>query len=190
MGLSKESRGSVEVICGCMFSGKSTELIKRVEAARLAGHKIQIFNSVLDKRYTKKGIATHNAKKLAAVSVAKAEDILPLINKDTNLVAIDEINFFSKEIAEVAATLAATGVRVICAGLDLDYKARPFESTSHLLAIAGKVDKLTARCAVCGGVANRTQRKAKVKALVFVGGADDYEARCPACHSFFENADL
>ena len=176
-----DSYGSIEVICGCMFSGKSTELIKRVETCIKKGQKVQVFNSSLDKRYTKKGISTHDLKKISATHITKAQDALELIKKDTQVVALDEVNFFSRDIAAVALTLAAQGKRVICCGLDLDYKAVPFESTAHLLAVADKVDKLTARCNCCGRPATRTHRTVDIKSRIYVGGADDYEPLCTDC---------
>lgn len=173
--------GTIEVICGCMFSGKSTELIRRVEVSRAAGQKIQIFNSTLDKRYAKKGIATHDLKRADAVHVEHAEEILPLVDKDTIVVALDEVNFFTKEIVHVAEELAKMGKRVICCGLDLDYRGVPFESTARLLAVADTVDKLAARCTQCGKPARRTNRLADIKSRIYVGGADDYDARCVDC---------
>ncbi len=173
--------GNIEVICGCMFSGKSTELIRRVEVCRIAGQKVQVFNSILDKRYARKGIATHDLKKMDAAPVSKAEEIPMLIEPDTQVVALDEVNFFSKEIVNVALELAAEGKRVICCGLDLDYLGVPFESTARLLAVADEVTKLAARCTVCGRPAHRTQRIADIKSRIYVGGADDYEARCVKC---------
>lgn len=176
--------GSIEMICGCMFSGKSTELIRRVEVCRIAGQKVQVFNSFLDKRYAKKGIATHDKKTMEAQSVERAEDILPLVNEDTDVVALDEVNFFTREIVNIATELASRGVRVICCGLDLDYLAKPFESTALLLAVADSVDKLAARCTKCGQPATRTFRTAEVKSRIYVGGAGDYEARCTKCFKY------
>lgn len=173
--------GNIEVICGCMFSGKSTELIRRVEVCLIAGQKVQVFNSILDKRYARKGIATHDLKKMDATAVTKAEEILPLIEKGTQVVALDEVNFFTKEIVTVALELAAQGKRVICCGLDLDYLGVPFESTARLLAVADEVTKLSARCTVCGHPAHRTQRTVNIKSRIYVGGAHDYEARCVKC---------
>lgn len=174
--------GNIEVICGCMFSGKSTELIRRIDVCRIAGQKVQVFNSTLDKRYAKKGIATHDLKKMDATPIEKAEEILEIIEKDTQVVALDEVNFFTKEIVQVALELARQGKRVICCGLDLDYLGVPFESTARLLAVADTVDKLMARCVCCGRPAHRTQRLADVKSRIYVGGAQDYEARCAKCH--------
>ena len=173
--------GGIEVICGCMFSGKSTELIRRIDVCRAAGQKVQVFNSVLDKRYAKKGICTHDKRKLKATHAEKAEDILPLVDKNTVVVAIDEINFFTNDIVAVAETLAKQGKRVICCGLDMDYRAMPFESTARLLAIADSVLKLAARCTQCGKPARRTNRLAEVKSRIYVGGAQDYDARCADC---------
>ena len=173
--------GSIEVVCGCMFSGKTTELIRRIEVCRHAGQKVQVFNSSIDKRYAVRAIATHDLKTIEAVHVNKAEEILALIEKDTEVVALDEVNFFSRDISAVALKIAAMGKRVICCGLDLDYQAVPFESTARLLAVADSVTKLAARCTKCGKPATRTQRLVDVKSRIYVGGADDYEARCADC---------
>lgn len=173
--------GSIEVICGCMFSGKSTELIKRVEECIKNGQKVQVFNSSLDKRYTNKGIATHDLKKISATHITKAQDALELIKKNTEVVALDEVNFFTRDIAPVAVALAKMGKRVICCGLDLDFKAVPFESTAQLLAVADKVTKLAARCNACNAPATRTHRTVAIKSRIYVGGADDYEPLCADC---------
>jgi thymidine kinase len=177
----KQPYGAVEVICGCMFSGKSTELIRRIEVSRAAGQKVQVFNSTLDKRYAKKGICTHSLIMTDAAQVERAEEIPALVDKDTVVVALDEVNFFTNEIVNVAQGLAKQGKRVICCGLDLDYRGVPFESTARLLAVADTVDKLAARCTQCGKPARRTNRLADVKSRIYVGGAKDYDARCVDC---------
>ncbi|MDR1684052.1 MAG: thymidine kinase [Elusimicrobiota bacterium] len=179
--------GALEVICGCMFSGKSTELIRRIEVSRTAGQKVQVFNSILDKRYAKRGIATHDAKKMDAVNVERAQDILDLTAADTDVVALDEVNFFTNEVVSVAQELAHRGKRVICCGLDLDYLGMPFESTARLLAVADDVVKLSARCTKCGKPARRTNRLADVKSRIYVGGAQDYDARCVDCFNAPKN---
>lgn len=177
----KKSFGSIEVVCGCMFSGKTTELIRRIEVCQHAGQKVQVFNSSKDKRYAVRAIATHDLKTIDAVHVNKAEEILNLLNKDTDVVALDEVNFFGRDISSVALKIAGLGKRVICCGLDLDYQAVPFESTARLLAVADNVTKLSARCTRCGKPATRTQRLVDVKSRIYVGGAEDYEARCADC---------
>ncbi len=177
----KPKFGSIEVVCGCMFSGKTTELIRRIEVCQHAGQKVQVFNSSKDKRYAVRAIATHDLKTIEAVHVDKPEEILNLLKKETEVVALDEVNFFSRDISNVALQIASMGKRVICCGLDLDYQAVPFESTARLLAVADNVTKLAARCTRCGKPATRTQRLVDVKARIYVGGADDYEARCADC---------
>ena len=126
-------------------------------------------------------IATHDLKTIEAVHVNKAEEILSLLKKDTDVIALDEVNFFGKDISSVALKIAGLGKRVICCGLDLDYQAVPFESTARLLAVADNVTKLSARCTRCGKPATRTQRLVDVKSRIYVGGAEDYEARCADC---------
>ena len=123
-------QGWIEVICGCMFSGKTEELIRRVRTALIAKQKVQLFNSKIDTRYGIDSITSHNQNKVAATCVKSSADILPLVDKDTQVIAIDEVNFFDKGIVEVCEKLAKAGKRVIVAGLDTDFRAEPFEVTA------------------------------------------------------------
>jgi len=175
-------QGWIEVITGCMFSGKTEELIRRVRTALIAKQKVQLFNSKIDTRYGIDSIISHNQNKVAATCVKNSAEILPLIEKDTQVVAIDEVNFFDKGIIEVCEKLANSGKRVIVAGLDTDYRAEPFEVTAALLAKAEYVTKNLAVCTKCGNPASFTQRTSKDTRRIVVGTTDAYQARCRRCY--------
>lgn len=175
-------QGWIEVICGCMFSGKTEELIRRVRTALIAKQKVQLFNSSIDTRYGIDSIISHNQNKVAALCVKNSSEILPLVEKNTHVVAIDEINFFDKGIVDVCEELARRGKRVIVAGLDTDYRAEPFEVTAALLAKAEFVTKNLAVCTKCGNPASFTQRISKDKKRIVVGTTDAYQARCRRCY--------
>lgn len=177
-----KKQGWIEVICGCMFSGKTEELIRRVRTALIARQKIQLFNSRLDDRYGINQITSHNQNKVDCVCVKKAEEILALVDKDTQVIAIDEINFFDAGIVAVCEKLANAGKRVIVAGLDTDYRSEPFEVTAALLARAEFVTKNLAVCNCCGNPASFTQRTSKEKGRIVVGTTDSYQARCRRCY--------
>ena len=173
--------GWVEVIVGSMFSGKSEELIRRVRRAQIAKQKVQIFKPTVDARYDANHIVSHSDMKMPSEAVAAAEDILVRVLPETEVVGIDEGQFFSGDLVFVVAGLANRGVRVIVAGLDQDYLGRPFEPMPQLMAVAEYVDKMLAICMRCGAPANRSQRLVAAKGRVVVGGSDEYEARCRAC---------
>ena len=175
-------QGWIEVICGCMFSGKTEELIRRVRTALIAKQKVQLFNSSIDTRYGIDSIISHNQNKVAALCVKNSAEILPLVEKNTHVVAIDEVNFFDKGIVEVCEELARRGKRVIVAGLDTDYRAEPFEVTAALLAKAEFVTKNLAVCTKCGNPASFTQRISKDTKRIVVGTTDAYQARCRRCY--------
>ena len=177
-----KKQGWIEVICGCMFSGKTEELIRRVRTALIAKQKVQLFNSKLDTRYGLGSIISHNQNKVDALCVKHSSEILSLVEKDTQVVAIDEINFFDKEIVSVCEKLANAGKRVIVAGLDTDYRAVPFEVTAALLAKAEYVTKNLAVCTKCGNPASFTQRMTKDTKRIVVGTTDAYQARCRRCY--------
>lgn len=164
-----------------MFSGKTEELIRRVRTALIAKQKVQLFNSVIDDRYGINSITSHNRNKVAATCVRHSSEILPLVEKNTHVVAIDEVNFFDKGIVEVCDELARRGKRVIVAGLDTDYRAEPFEVTAALLAKAEFVTKNLAVCTKCGNPASFTQRISKDTKRIVVGTTDAYQARCRRC---------
>jgi thymidine kinase len=170
--------GSVEVVCGPMFSGKTEELIRRVKRAQIAKQRVQIFKPAMDTRYSEEEVVSHSSLTIKAEPVETAVDILVRLKDSTRVVAIDEIQFFDEAIITVVTKLAARGCRVICAGLDLDYRAQPFGPIPQLLAIADEVTKIHAICTVCGSPAVRSQRLSKSKEQVLLGETDAYEARC------------
>jgi thymidine kinase len=180
--------GSIEVITGSMFSGKTDELIRRLRRARIAKQKIQVFKPMIDTRYAVEKVTSHAGNEFDAQPVATAADITPLIEPDTTVVAIDEAQFFDMAVSDICQQLAARGVRVIVAGLDMDFRGEPFGPMPLLMAQAEEVDKLQAICVVCGSPASRTQRLINNKPanyddpVVQVGGSEAYEARCREHH--------
>ena len=180
--------GWVEVICGSMFSGKTEELIRRVRRAQIARQKVQVFKPVIDTRYATHAVSSHNGMAFEAEPVASAQEILAKVAPDTQVVAIDEVQFFDEQIASVVEMLADRGIRVICAGLDLDFRGEPFGPMPVLMARAERVDKLHAICVVCGNEASRTQRLINGQPahyndpVIMIGAAEVYEARCRRCH--------
>lgn len=178
--------GTLEIITGCMFSGKSEELIKRLKRAVIAKQKVKIFKPRLDNRYNDNLIVSHSQMTIPSILIDKAEDILAHIEDDTQVVGIDEIQFLGEGAVAVCSKLADSGIRVICAGLDLDYKGRPFKPVPELLAVADYITKQLAICVKCGSPASRTQRLIKSAELIVVGAEGAYEARCRKCHEVFE----
>ena len=176
-----QAGGWIEAVVGSMFSGKTQELIRRLRLASIARQKVQVFNHALDTRYAKDHIVSHDAAKTPSQAVAKAKDILGLVEPETQVVGIDEVQFFDDAIIGVCETLADQGRRVIVAGLDQDYRGIPFPVTSQLMGVAEFVTKNLAICSVCGSPANRSQRLSSNKKLIEVGTGDKYEARCRAC---------
>ncbi len=184
----KPSGGWIEVICGSMFSGKTEELIRRVRRAQIARQKVQVFKHSLDARYAQREVTSHNGMQWEAVPVESTEQLRSLIEPDTTVVAIDEGQFFDEGLADLCEELADRGVRVIVAGLDMDFRGEPFGPMPQLMARAERVDKLQAICVVCGGPASRTQRlingqpAAYDDPVIMVGADEVYEARCRGCH--------
>jgi thymidine kinase len=181
--------GSIEVIAGVMFSGKSEELIRRVRRGIIARRKVQVFKSHLDARYAGLyRISSHDGLEIDAVPVDTAGEIFRLVRPDSEMVAIDEAQFLDPEIVDVSSTLAARGVRVVLAGTDTDFRGEPFGPMGPLMAIAELVDKLRAICVVCGDLACRNQRLIDGRPArydsptIMVGGRESYEARCRHCH--------
>jgi thymidine kinase len=171
-----------------MFSGKTEELIRRIKRAQIARQKVQVFKPKIDARYSKGQVASHNGVLHAAVPVNDAEEMAALIEPDTTVVAIDEAQFFDDALVDLCRELAHRGIRVIVAGLDLDFRGEPFGPMPQLMAEAEMVDKLQAICMVCGAPASRTQRlidgepAAYNDPIIMVGAKDYYEARCRHCH--------
>ncbi len=173
--------GHIEVVTGSMFSGKTEELIRRVKRALFARQIVQAFKPRIDDRYDATRIVTHEKVSVEAIAVANSESLEARVHDDCDVVAIDEAQFFDVGIVEVVDRLAARGMRVIVAGLDQDYRGRPFHPMPELMAIAEEVTKVHAVCTVCGGTASRSQRLLPEGETVLVGGSDAYEARCRAC---------
>jgi len=173
--------GWIEVVCGSMFSGKTEELLRRVKRARLARQQVALFKPRVDNRYDEVKIVSHEGVDADAVPVASAPELLSLVPPRAVVVGIDEVQFFDDAIVEAAERLASSGARVIAAGLDQDWRGRPFGPMPALLSVAEYVTKLHAVCARCGGAATRSQRLVAAEGQLFVGGAAAYEARCRAC---------
>lgn len=177
---SPKNVGWIEVIAGCMFSGKTEELIRRIRRAQIARQNVAIFKPKIDTRYSSDHIVSHSEARLRSTVVERSSEILE-IAKDAQVVGIDEAQFFDAGIVDVAEQLANQGKRVVIAGLDQDYRGKPFEPIPQLLAIAEYITKTLAICVVCGNPADRTQRTTSSSERVLVGAKDSYEARCRRC---------
>ncbi|HEX2995914.1 MAG TPA: thymidine kinase [Anaerolineales bacterium] len=184
----RHTHGSIEVVCGSMFSGKTDELIRRLVRATIAKQKVQVFKPAIDVRYAVEKVTSHAGSNFDATPVEKSGDILTKLEKDTTVVGIDEAQFFDVDVVQVAQQLAARGIRVLAAGLDTDFRGEPFGPMPVLMSVAEHVDKLHAICMVCGGEASRTQRLVNGKParyddpVVIVGASEMYEARCRLHH--------
>ncbi len=178
--LKGEQRGWIEVICGSMFSGKTEELIRRLKRVKIANLSVQIFKPTIDTRYDETKIVSHDTNAIHSTPVLHATDILKLAD-NVDVVGIDEAQFFDDEIAKVCETLALRGIRVIVAGLDMDYTGKPFGQMPHLLAVADYITKLHAICMKCGNIANISYRKVADSGQVLLGEKDFYEPRCRHC---------
>ena len=174
-------RGWIEAIAGSMFSGKSEELIRRLRRAQIAKQKVQIFKPVVDNRFDDDHIVSHSDMRIPSENVRSSAELLQRVDEDTDVVGIDEGQFFDANLPAACNTLADRGKRVIVAGLDQDYLGRPFEPMPQLLAIAEYITKTLAICVVCGDPANHTQRLVPSSDRVLVGAAGLYEARCRHC---------
>ncbi len=184
---SRTSVGWVEVIAGSMFSGKSEELIRRLRRAKIARQKVQVFKPQIDSRFSQDHIVSHSEMRHESANIRSATEVLAKVESDTEVVGIDEGQFFDNELVNVANELAQRGIRVIIAGLDQDYTGKPWEPMPQLLAIAEYITKTHAICMKCGQPANYTQRTFESEERVAVGGAGMYEARCRRC--FVPHAD-
>ena len=173
-------RGWVEVICGSMFSGKTEELIRRLKRAKIANLKVEIFKPGIDVRYDETKVVSHDANAIASTPIDNSQTIL-LLAEGVDVVGIDEAQFFDDEIVHVCEVLALRGVRVIVAGLDMDYLGKPFGQMPYLLSIADYITKLHAICMKCGNIANISYRKTEQGGQVLIGEKETYEPRCRHC---------
>ncbi|WP_295139136.1 thymidine kinase [uncultured Catenibacterium sp.] len=184
--------GWIEVICGCMFAGKTEELIRRINVLSYARKNILVFKPQIDNRYSTTEIASHAGSKVPCIVINEAKEILDHVNYDTDVVAIDEVQFFDEDVVDICEYLADSGLRVMVAGLDKDFRGEPFGVLPDLLTRAEFVTKLTAVCAKCGAPATRTQRIINGKPasfndpIVLVGAKEAYEPRCRHCHEIVE----
>lgn len=180
--------GWLEVISGCMFAGKTEELIRRINVLRYAKKNIVVFKPAIDNRYSDTKVVSHGGSSVDSLVVSKARDILNYVDDSVDVVAIDEVQFFDSEIVAVCDQLAGSGKRVMVAGLDMDFRGEPFNVMPILITCAEFVTKLTAVCTTCGAPATRTQRLVNGVAasyhdpIILVGASESYEARCRHCH--------
>jgi thymidine kinase len=180
--------GWLELICGSMFSGKSEELIRRVKRATYAKQEVRVFKPVIDNRYSEDAVVSHNGTSMTSYAISSAADIWDHISESTDVIAVDEVQFFDRAIIDVLSALADKGYRVIAAGLDMDFRGEPFGVVPDIMAIAESVTKLQAVCSVCGSPASRTQRLIDGKPasyddpVILVGASESYEARCRHHH--------
>lgn len=181
-GNKKHRYGWIEVVCGSMFSGKTEELIRRLRRAQFAGQRVEIFKPELDVRYDEEAVVSHDENSIPSTPVESSGNILILSN-DAHVVGIDEAQFFDSELVNVCNQLANMGKRVIVAGLDMDYKGRPFGPMPGLMAVAEYVTKVHAICVKCGSLANHSHRVTKSEKLVELGEVNEYKPLCRACFS-------
>ncbi|MVZ64291.1 thymidine kinase [Sphingobacterium sp. DK4209] len=177
----QERIGSIEVICGSMFSGKTEELIRRLKRAKFAKLPVEIFKPEIDVRYGEHEVVSHDSNAIPSTPVSHSSAIL-LLSSDTKVVGIDEAQFFDEELPDVCNTLANRGIRVIVAGLDMDYKGRPFGPIPNLMAMAEHVSKVHAVCVQCGSPATYSYRIAENESRVLLGEKESYEPRCRSCY--------
>jgi thymidine kinase len=179
--LQPRDSGWIEVVVGCMFSGKTEELIRRLRRAKIAKQRVIVFKPIIDNRYAENSIVSHSELSLPSFNINNIYEVYDLVG-DAKVVGIDEAQFFDSELINVCTKLANDGKRVLVAGLDQDYKGIPFDPMPELMAIAEFVTKTLAICVVCGSPASRTQRKTASGDRVLIGASDSYEARCRKCH--------
>ena len=181
MALIKTQLGWIEVICGSMFSGKSEELIRRLRRAIIAKQRVQIFKPAVDSRFSEAEIVSHSEMRLPSTNVSSSDELLAKLDQRTEVVGVDEAQFFDPGLIGAAQRMADSGKRVIIAGLDKDFRGDPFEPIPSLMAIAEDVTKTLAICMRCGSPANNTQRLVESEERVIVGAQGLYEARCRRC---------
>lgn len=176
-------KGRIEVICGSMFSGKTEELIRRLKRVRFANQKLQIFKPGIDTRYAEFDVVSHDSNSLPCYQIDDPAKMLDLVEDDTEVIGIDEAQFFNKDIVPIVKDLANRGIRVIIAGLDMDFKGKPFGPMPNLLTTAEDVTKVHAICVKCGNLASYSHRLSKSKKLVELGEKDKYEPLCRTCYN-------
>jgi len=179
--IKSERKGWIEVVCGSMFSGKTEELIRRLKRARIANLRVEIFKPKLDTRYDEQQIVSHDENSITSTPIDNSQAML-LLASDVDVIGIDEAQFFDEQLPEVCEELAQKGIRVIVAGLDMDYKKKPFGQMPALLAKAEYITKLHAICVQCGNIASYSFRKTKDSGQVVLGEKDIYEPRCRSCY--------
>jgi len=182
IGVNRKRMGWIEAISGCMFSGKTEELIRRLNRALISNQKVEVFKPMIDNRYSNKAIVSHNSNSIESISVKNSSEILFKASK-CEVVGIDEVQFFEEDIIEAINRLANEGKRVIVAGLDMDYRGQPFKPMDEILAIAEYVTKVHAVCMRCGSIATHTHRRIKGDKTIVIGEKDIYEALCRSCFS-------
>ena len=187
------NHGYIETVIGPMYSGKSEELIRRIKRAKIAKQNIVVFKPKIDDRYSKEDVVSHSGDSVNAIPINSAKEIYNFIDSKTQVVGIDEVQFFDEQIVEIAVDLADKGIRVIAAGLDMDFKGEPFGPTPRLLCVSEFVDKIQAICSVCGQPATRSQRLINGEPakyddpIIQVGAVESYEARCRKCHVVYRD---
>ena len=174
--------GWIEVVCGSMFSGKTEELIRRLKRARIANQQVEIFKPKIDTRYDDRKVVSHDANEISSTPIESSEKLLA-VPQEVTVIGIDEAQFFDLQLTEICRTLAMRGVRVIVAGLDMDFRGVPFGPMPHLLAVAEYITKVHAICQHCGNLATHSYRLAADENTVLLGEKDSYEARCRTCYS-------
>jgi thymidine kinase len=177
----KDRKGWIEVVCGSMFSGKTEELIRRLKRAQIANKKVEIFKPTVDTRYDVVNVVSHDSNSIRSTPITHSENIL-LMAEGIEVIGVDEAQFMDMELPAVCEQLARKGVRVIIAGLDMDFEGKPFGPMPHLLAIADYITKVNAICMKCGDIAHFSYRKAASKSKILLGEKDSYEPRCRTCY--------
>ena len=188
-GFRSQRSGWIEVICGSMFSGKTEELIRRLKRAKFANQKVQIFKPSKDTRYDDIKVVSHDENEIDSIPINKSVDMLNFI-QDVNVIGIDEAQFFDERLPEICQKLALRGIRIIVAGLDMDFKGRPFGPIPHMLAIAEYITKVHAICPHCGNLATHSYRLSPEQDTVVLGEKDKYEPRCRICYEMGNILDL
>lgn len=174
--------GAIEIICGPMFAGKTEELIRLATRLDYAKKSYLVFKPSMDTRYSESEIVSHSNYKKNSINIAKSKEIYNFVNENTDVIIVDEVQFFDEDIVDICEDLANKGVRVIVGGLDCDYKGNPFTICSSILARAEKVTKLTSICSVCGEPATKSKRLISNNDIIVLGSGKEYEPRCRKCH--------